>query len=536
MAPPADQEQQGKDNNKTSEGGKEGKAGKKDAAPAPEPKKPVLALDLLHENLQLLEASVANKDVAGVKRVLRKNTVVRKQIALDDFRCVLDLWLPGSVRLHAELDAAQQHDASSDAGTGAMEVEGGAAAGAAAAKALEAGKALEVAREARRKELGKLERRAHSGPEVEAYLGLFVANALLARKLVAAAASAVAALIVQVQGAEARPTLDVLLARAYYVKAVCAERGGRLGELRGELLAAHRTACLRMSEFLQATLVNLLLRSFCEANLVEQAAKFASRASFPESVSNNQQVRYLFYMGRIHALQLDYSLAVAKLTQAQRKAPQNTALGFRVAVHKLTAIVQLLMGDVPERQQFSSPALAGPLKPYFELCKAVRNGSLVEYDHVCKHHANIFARDHLATLVVRLRNSVIRTGLRRINASYSRISFQDVAQRLALDSPESAELACAKAIRDGVIEATINHEAGHLLSSEVLDIYSTIEPQQAFHKRIQFCLAMHNDAVKAMRYPPDAHKVKHDVGEDGDEDKKTDEELAEELEDELEDE
>ncbi len=83
----------------------------------------------------------------------------------------------------------------------------------------------------------------------------------------------------------------------------------------------------------------------------------------------------------------------------------------------------------------------------------------------------MFSRDHLDTLVVRLRSSVIRTGLRRINASYSRISFQDVAQRLALDSSESAELACANAIRDdGVIEATINHETGHLLSSEVLDI------------------------------------------------------------------
>lgn len=37
-------------------------------------------------------------------------------------------------------------------------------------------------------------------------------------------------------------------------------------------------------------------------------------------------------------------------------------------------------------------------------------------------------------------------------------------------------------------------------------IYSTLEPQSAFHKRITFCLNVHNDAVKAMSYPPDAHK------------------------------
>lgn len=32
------------------------------------------------------------------------------------------------------------------------------------------------------------------------------------------------------------------------------------------------------------------------------------------------------------------------------------------------------------------------------------------------------------------------------------------------------------------------------------------EPQQAFHSRIAFCLNTHNEAVKALRFPPDAHK------------------------------
>jgi len=32
------------------------------------------------------------------------------------------------------------------------------------------------------------------------------------------------------------------------------------------------------------------------------------------------------------------------------------------------------------------------------------------------------------------------------------------------------------------------------------------EPQQAFHSRIAFCLNTHNEAVKALRFPRDAHK------------------------------
>ncbi|THD19962.1 26S proteasome non-ATPase regulatory subunit 3 [Fasciola hepatica] len=59
-----------------------------------------------------------------------------------------------------------------------------------------------------------------------------------------------------------------------------------------------------------------------------------------------------------------------------------------------------------------------------------------------------------------------------------------------------------EAIRDGVIDAIINHEQGHVTTKETLDLYSTREPFDQFHQRIRFCLGVHNQAVKAMRYPP----------------------------------
>lgn len=55
-------------------------------------------------------------------------------------------------------------------------------------------------------------------------------------------------------------------------------------------------------------------------------------------------------------------------------------------------------------------------------------------------------------LILRLRHNVIKTGLRAISLSYSRISLADVASKLALGSREDAEFIVAKAIRDGVIE------------------------------------------------------------------------------------
>lgn len=39
-----------------------------------------------------------------------------------------------------------------------------------------------------------------------------------------------------------------------------------------------------------------------------------------------------------------------------------------------------------------------------------------------------------------------------------------------------------------------------------MDVYATGEPQEAFHKRIAFCLKMHNDSVMGLRFPPNAFR------------------------------
>lgn len=232
------------------------------------------------------------------------------------------------------------------------------------------------------------------------------------------------------------------------------------------------------------------------------------------------------------AVQLDYGDAYGKLLQSIRKAPQNTAAGFRRTVQKLMVIVQLLMGEMPERTVFNQPEYRKALAPYLQLTKAVRAGDLKHFNTVVEANKAAFKADSTFTLVVRLSHNVIKAGLRRINVSYSRISLNDICAKLQLESTRSAEFICAKAIRDGVIDAVLDHENGWMQSNETTNAYSTIEPQKAFHKRIEFCLDVHNEAVKAMRYPADAYKR----GTDRPEDAQTEEEIAQVIEEELEDE
>lgn len=336
-------------------------------------------------------------------------------------------------------------------------------------------------------------------PEVQAFLHLLVLLFVMEHGSDDQALACVNSLYAFIQK-QNRRTLDLIAAKVTYYYALLNERAGKLHELRPTLLAAHRTACLRHDEPGQAVLTNIILRQYLAANLYNAADKFRLNSTFPENRSNAQFARYLFYTGQIHAIQLDYSAALDNLNQALRKAP-TAALGFRQVVTKWYLVVQLLMGEIPERSLFATADLKRSLKPYFHLTQAVRVGDLASFSSVLAQFADIFKRDKTLSLVSRLRHNVIKIGLRRINVSYSRISLSDVAQKLSLEKDEDVESIIAKAIHDGVIDAVIDHANACLLSKDNMDLYSSTEPQAALHKRINFCLELNNAAVKALRYP-----------------------------------
>lgn len=115
--------------------------------------------------------------------------------------------------------------------------------------------------------------------------------------------------------------------------------------------------------------------------------------------------------------------------------------------------------------------------------------------------AGLFAADKNLALVQRLKHTVIKFGLKKINISYSRIHLKDIMSKLGLESVEETEQIVAKAIRDGVIEAEISHDNLWMSSLALVDIYASNEPQQILDKRIQYCMQLHTDAVKALTYP-----------------------------------
>ncbi|KAI8090692.1 proteasome regulatory subunit C-terminal-domain-containing protein [Thamnidium elegans] len=343
-------------------------------------------------------------------------------------------------------------------------------------------------------------------PEVDIYLHLNVMIYLLDKNEIEKGLE-LAKITVDRMTIMNRRTMDQIAARVYFYHGRFYELSNKLAEIRPIQLAAHRTATLRHDDETQATLLNLLLRNYFFHNLYDQADKLVSKSTFPEKAGNNQAARYAYYLGRIKALQLDYTSAHTYLTQAIRKAPQNNVTaGFQQTTNKFFIVVQLLMGEIPERSLFRQPILKKALAPYLAITQAVRVGDLNKFQEALAQYDAVFKKDKTYTLILRLRHNVIKTGIRMISLSYSKISLRDICIKLHLDSEEDAEFIVAKAIRDGVIDATLDHSKGFMKSKEIVDIYSTNEPQNAYHQRINFCLNLHNEAVKAMRFPMDAHR------------------------------
>ena len=438
-------------------------------------------------NFILLEQAVAQFDPRYTLRVLRSISSVRKHISPDLIARVVTETYPPSHPVAKTLLAA-------------VGKEG------ATFEKVESGFEMEID--------GKTRERSNSAksstsskdmlPEVDTYLSILVQIHLYDRKSFQDGAKFSDDLVQRLRTLNRR-TLDALSARVYFYYSLFYEQLSPLPpsplapvvSIRPHLLAALRTSVLRKDQDTQSTVTTLLLRNYLSTSHISQADLLVAHSQFPPAASNNQIARYLYYLSRIRAIQLSYTEAHEHLVGATRKSPtSSSAGGFYQASTKLLIVVELLMGDIPERATFRQPSLERALEPYLQLVQAVRVGDLDSFLTIVQTNNATFRRDGTYTLILRLRQNVIKTGIRMMSLSYARISLRDICLELGLKSEETAEYIVAKAIRDGVIEATLDHEHGYMKSKDVGDIYATREPGEAFHLRIRACLDLHDESVK----------------------------------------
>ena len=309
-------------------------------------------------------------------------------------------------------------------------------------------------------------------------------------------------------------TTNTLKAKAYYYLSLITEKLNIQDEIINELQQAYRTACIEMDSISQVTLINCIIRYYLNNKNIEMARSFISKTKFIDNISTYEDARYLFYIGKIEAIQMNYSDSYTHLSSSFRKAPEKTGQGFKNLVNKYLILVQLLMGEIPDIKSLMKSNRVRDyeeFKPYLLMLKIVRQGNLEEFKKGIKIYENFYKKDGTLNLVQRIRQVVIKAGLRKINLSYSRISIKDITEKLKLENEKETEYIIGKAIRDGVFLATINHEEGYVQSKEIKDIYSTFEPQKSYKTRILFLNNIYVESQKSMKFSSQQDEAKKEA-------------------------
>ena len=366
--------------------------------------------------------------------------------------------------------------------------------------------------------------------ERNAYVLLLISVFCLDLKQFQASMEASTMAVMLLQGSEDHfNTHDPILARNYYFLARAYELSNNLVALHNFLMVGLRTAALRHDKETQATVYNCILRLHLLQNDYESAGIFLKNSPFPSGSTslNNQSARYNFYRARIAGVRGNYLEAAEDLSQALRKVPHgHFALNFILSATKFSIVVQLLRGEIPDRSTFNLHEKA--LKPYLELTQSVRLGELAQFQQVVNRHMPIWTHDGTKILVERLHESVLRVGLRRLQQSYIKITFADIAKKLGLPSQQDALHLVQKALSEGVIQAQVNEKLNCMESRKLSDLYTTRAPQEAFTSRTQTLQNFHNEAVRAMRFPEKLSAAPKKVAND-EERRPSEEELMDEF-------
>ncbi|XBW35247.1 hypothetical protein QEN19_000811 [Hanseniaspora menglaensis] len=290
-----------------------------------------------------------------------------------------------------------------------------------------------------------------------------------------------------------------------------------------EALLKHlKIAVLKHDPETQVSITCGILRAYLVRGDILSASEFVSKIDYPTNfnVSTSLEARYLYYMAKIFAIQLEYETANDYIVAAIRKAPTNSedSIGFLQIANKLKCVIDLLLGNIPELSFFKNKCIEGDtIKPYFLLTQSVKLGNLTNFTNVVNKYKSVFLNDDLYLLSIRLRSNVLKTGIKIICKTYSKIHLKDICLKLKLDSEQTTEYIVAKCIKDNIIEATINYETGVVETLKESIIYETKEPQEIFDQRIHFVTQLKNDCIKSLKYPEREEKNKTDEDEEEDE-------------------
>ena len=162
----------------------------------------------------------------------------------------------------------------------------------------------------------------------------------------------------------------------------------------------------------QLKIVNELFKIYFELNAMHlcknliNAVNLQTFLPFEESFPSSEKVTYHFYVGRLAVFDDDYEGASEHLKYAFERCPRGSSKN-KTACLKYLVPVMLSLGFVPSKKLFVKYKDA--LKPYEEVCEAVKMGKLGVLEQALERRKARFVREGTYLMFEKLRLYCLRT-------------------------------------------------------------------------------------------------------------------------------
>jgi hypothetical protein len=193
------------------------------------------------------------------------------------------------------------------------------------------------------------------------------------------------------------------------------KKATRLETCGAQLMQAYRCSSqtsTREKKLAQLKIVNELFKIYFELNALHLCKNLVNAVNLPtflpfeESFPSSEKVTYHFYVGRLAVFDDDYEGASEHLKYAFERCPKGSSKN-KTACLKYLVPVMLSLGFVPSKKLFAKYKEA--LKPYEEVCEAVKTGKLGVLEQALERRKARFVREGTYLVFEKLRLYCLRT-------------------------------------------------------------------------------------------------------------------------------
>lgn len=193
------------------------------------------------------------------------------------------------------------------------------------------------------------------------------------------------------------------------------KKATRLETCGAQLMQAYRCSSqtsTREKKLAQLKIVNELFKIYFELNALHLCKNLINAVNLPtflpfeESFPSSEKVTYHFYVGRLAVFDDDYEGASEHLKYAFERCPRGSSKN-KTACLKYLVPVMLSLGFVPSKKLFVKYKDA--LKPYEEVCEAVKMGKLGVLEQALERRKARFVREGTYLMFEKLRLYCLRT-------------------------------------------------------------------------------------------------------------------------------